>query len=138
MICDRRTDSIETEVQIITQLPGISADGARHYINQGGSELVVFTPRGTPRILVCAGKYSFRSFLILRTRPAFFAVRISLGPGGRCCTPSVRPQSRGRRSPARFGTRCFQRNFVPGDLPIDDAFLDKVVNQIDQADLATC
>src|SRR4029077_9535634 len=56
-------DSITSEVEIITQPPRISADGAQHYINQGGSELVVFTPSGyVTDSGVRVGKYSFRAF----------------------------------------------------------------------------
>jgi hypothetical protein len=58
-----RTDSVEADVQIILEPPRVSADGAQHYINQGGSELVVFTPGGyVTDSGVRVGKYEFRSF----------------------------------------------------------------------------
>ena len=39
-----QVDSKSFDVDVITAPPRVSADSAQHYINQGGSELVVFTP----------------------------------------------------------------------------------------------
>jgi hypothetical protein len=41
-----RADSKSIPVDVITQPPMVSADGAQHYINQGGAELVTFTASG--------------------------------------------------------------------------------------------
>ena len=128
-----RTDSIETEVQIITQPPGISADGAQHYINQGGSELVVFTPSGYATDSgVRVGKYSFRSF----PHPSHTGQRFSLFAFPWDLAADVVPvvyarNPAGAEATARFWYKVFPKKFRSRDLPIDDAFLDKVVNQID-------
>jgi len=128
-----RTDSIETDVQIITQPPRLSADGAQHYINQGGSELVVFTPSGyVTDSGVRVGKYSFRSF----PHPAQPGQRFSLFAfpwdlAGDVVPVAYARNPAGAEATARFWYKVFPKKFRSRDLPIDDAFLDKVVNQID-------
>ena len=42
-----RTDSVAADVQVVLEPPRVGADGAQHYINQGGMELVIFTPGGS-------------------------------------------------------------------------------------------
>jgi murein DD-endopeptidase MepM/ murein hydrolase activator NlpD len=128
-----RTDSNETDVQIITQPPRISADGAQHYINQGGCELVVFTPAGyVTDSGVRVGKYLFRSFPHPSQpgqRFSLFAFPWDLAGG---VVPIVYARNpAGAEATARFWYKVFPKKFRSRDLPIDDAFLDKVVNQID-------
>jgi len=128
-----RVDSIESEVQIVTQPPRISADGAQHYINQGGSELVVFTPSGyVTDSGVRVGKYTFRSF----THPSQANQRFSLFAYPWDLPVETVPVAyarnpAGAEATARFWYKVFPKKFRSRDLPIDDAFLDKVVNQID-------
>src|SRR5207248_6471622 len=40
------TDSAESPVRVILSAPRVIPDNAQHYINQGGMELVTFTPTG--------------------------------------------------------------------------------------------
>ncbi|PYT23964.1 MAG: M23 family peptidase, partial [Acidobacteria bacterium] len=128
-----RTDSIETDVQIITQAPRISADGAQHYINQGGCELVVFTPSGyVTDSGVRVGKYSFRSF----PHPAQQGLRFSLFAipwdlAGDVVPVAYVRNPAGAEATARFWYKVFPKKFRSRDLPIDDVFLHRVVNQID-------
>ncbi len=128
-----RVDSIESEVQIVTQPPRISADGAQHYINQGGSELVVFTPSGyVTESGVRVGKYTFRSFphpSQTNQRFSLFAYPWDL-PADTVPVVYARNPA-GAEVTARFWYKVFPKKFRSRDLPIDDAFLDKVVNQID-------
>jgi murein DD-endopeptidase MepM/ murein hydrolase activator NlpD len=128
-----RTDSIESDVEIITQPPRLSADGAQHYINQGGSELVVFTPSGyVTDSGVRVGKYTFRSL----PHPSQPAQRFSLFaypwdlPDDTVPVVFARNPA-GTEATARFWYKLFPKKFRARNLPIDDAFLDKVVNQID-------
>jgi murein DD-endopeptidase MepM/ murein hydrolase activator NlpD len=128
-----RTDSIESDIQVITQPPRVSADGAQHYINQGGSELVVFTPSGyVTDSGVRVGKYTFRSF----PHPSQSGSRFSLFAYPWDLPDNVAPvvyarNPTGTEVTARFWYKLFPKKFRSRDLPIDDAFLDKVVNQID-------
>ena len=57
------TDSAAFEVTVVLEPPRVAADGQRHYINQGGAELVVLTPGGSwNEAGVRVGSYTFRSF----------------------------------------------------------------------------
>jgi murein DD-endopeptidase MepM/ murein hydrolase activator NlpD len=128
-----RTDSLESDIQVITQPPRISADGAQHYINQGGSELVVFTPSGyVTDSGVRVGKYTFRSF----PHPSQSGSRFSLFAYPWDLADNTAPvvyarNPAGAEATARFWYKLFPKKFRSRDLPIDDAFLDKVVNQTD-------
>jgi murein DD-endopeptidase MepM/ murein hydrolase activator NlpD len=128
-----RADSVETDVQIILEPPRISADGAQHYINQGGSELVVFTPGGyVTDSGARAGKYQFRSF----PHPSETGHRFSLFAYPWDLAGDVVPvvfarNPAGTEATARFWYKLFPKKFRSRDLAIDDAFLDKVVNQIE-------
>jgi murein DD-endopeptidase MepM/ murein hydrolase activator NlpD len=126
-------DSITSEVEIITQPPRITADGAQHYINQGGSELVVFTPSGyVTDSGVRVGKYTFRSFphpSQANQRFSLFAYPWDLPVDAVPVAYARNPA--GAEATARFWYKVFPKKFRARDLPIDDAFLDKVVNQID-------
>ena len=57
------TDAAAFDVTVVLEPPTVAADGERHYINQGGAELVVFTPGGYwNEAGVRVGSYTFRSF----------------------------------------------------------------------------
>jgi hypothetical protein len=128
-----RTDSIESDVEIVTQPPRITADGAQHYINQGGSELVVFAPSGyVTDSGVRVGKYTFRGF----PHPSQPGQRFSLFAYPWDLAEDVVPiafarNPAGAEATARFWYKLFPKKFRSRDLAIDDAFLEKVVNQID-------
>ena len=78
------------------------------------------------------GKYAFRSFPHpVAARPALLAVRLSVGSARRCRARRLCAQSRGAEATARFWYKVFPKKFRARDLDIDDAFLEKVVNQID-------
>ena len=57
------TDTVTADVEVVTKPPIVVPDGLQHYVNQGGSELVVFTPSGFwTDSGVRVGKYTFRSW----------------------------------------------------------------------------
>ena len=57
------TDTATFDVTVVLEPPRVAADGERHYINQGGAEVVMLTPGGSwNEAGVHVGKYSFRSF----------------------------------------------------------------------------
>ncbi len=128
-----RTDSISMDVDVITAPPRVAADSAQHYINQGGCELVSFTPSGYwTDSGVKVGRYTFRSFplpsdpkrrfslvaypwdLDANTQPSVFAIN----PAGGAAT-------------AAFRYKFFPKRFRTRDIRIDDKFLEKVDNQIE-------
>ena len=117
------TDDLDTDVQIILAPPQVKADGAQHYINQGGSELVTFTASGYwTEAGVRAGPHTFRSFALAGRPPGErFAPFAYGGIAGRHRPQSLRPQPSGRGSHRRFCTNCFPE-ISARDLVIDDAF----------------
>lgn len=129
-----RTDRIACEIEVATRPPRVVADGHQHYINQGGMELVVFTPSGYwTEAGVKVGKYTFRSFPLPGGAPgerfAMFAYPWDVGPGE---TPYVYASNpTGTVAKASFWQKVFPKKFRTRDFELSDAFLDKVVNQIE-------
>lgn len=126
-------DSVSYEVDVITRPPSVVADGAQHYINQGGSELVTFTPSGYwSEAGVRAGKYSSRSF----AKPGGSAERFSLFAFPwdleRETTPVIFVRNAaGTEVTARFWTKVFPKKFRRREIDLSEAFLDKVVGELD-------
>ena len=126
-------DRTSLDVDVILRPPAVTADGLQHYINQGGSELVSFTPSGSwNETGVRVGNQTFRSF----PKPGSSGERFSLfvfswdtpaatGPVVYAKNPA------GTESTAHFWFKVFPKRFRARELPIDDQFLNKVVNQID-------
>lgn len=130
------TDSASADVQIITRPPSVVADGAQHYINQGGSELVTFNVSGYwTEAGVRVGKYTFRSFP-MPGKPEDSGERFSLfafpwdTPAD--AIPMVYAKNpAGNEATARFWFKLFPKKFRSRELEIPDSFLEKVVNQIE-------
>jgi murein DD-endopeptidase MepM/ murein hydrolase activator NlpD len=127
-----QTDTIASDVDVVLRPPSITADGFQHYINQGGSEMVLLTPSGSwNEAGVRVAKDTYRSFPITGSsqRLALFAypwdTPIDTAP------VVFAKNSAGGEATARFWFKIFPKKFRMRDLPIDDKFLDKVVNQID-------
>lgn len=126
-------DTAVREVTVVLAPPHVAADGLQHYINQGGMELVTFTPGGSwSEAGVKVGPYEFRSFPLpghADQRFAMFAYPWDLPPGA---TPvvSVRNQA-GTEATARFWFKLFPKKFRLRDFPIDDALMEKLVNSVD-------
>ncbi len=127
------TDTAAADVDVILRPPSVSTDGVQHYINQGGSELVSFTPAGSwTEAGVRAGKYSFRSFPkpgSPNERFALFGFPWDL-PADRTPFVYVR-NSAGTEVQGRFPFKVFPKSFRKRDLELSDAFLEKVDNEID-------
>lgn len=127
------TDSVSADVDVILRPPSVVADGAQHYINQGGSELVVLTPSGNwTEAGVRAGKYTFRSFPMpgnATERFSLFAFPWDL-PSDTVAFAYVR-NSAGSEAQARFWQKLFPKSFRKRDLELSDSFLEKVTSEID-------
>jgi len=127
------SDSVSSAVKVVLAPPGVTPDDAQHYINQGGMELAVLTPSGSwSEAGVKVARYTFRSFP-LPGRPgqrfAMFAYSWDLPAD---VTPMVYARNQaGTEATARFWFRLFPKKFRVRDMPIDDAFIQKVVSQID-------
>jgi murein DD-endopeptidase MepM/ murein hydrolase activator NlpD len=127
------TDTISTEVDVILRPPTVTADAFQHYINQGGSEMALFTPSGLwTEGGVRVGKNTFRSFPAPgggSQRIAFFAFPWDT-PADTAPIVYVKNPA-GAEATAHFWFKVFPKKFRARDLVIDDKFLDKVVNQIE-------
>jgi len=126
-------DTISADVEVVLRPPSVTADGFQHYINQGGSEMVLLTPSGYwTEAGVRVGNDTYRSFPVSgRTtqRLALFAYPWDMPLN---TVPIVYAKnSAGTEATARFWFKVFPKKFRKRDLAIDDKFLDKVVNQID-------
>jgi murein DD-endopeptidase MepM/ murein hydrolase activator NlpD len=128
-----QTDTFTQPVDVNLTAPRVSADGEQHYVNTGGSELVVFTPSGyVTDSGVQVDKYTFRSFELPNhagQRFSLFAYPWDLPDG---ITPKVfATNPSGARAETAFWFKLFPKKFRTRDIEIDDKFLNKVVNQIE-------
>ena len=127
------TDTIAVDTNVVLRPPSVTTDGFQHYINQGGSEFVLLTPTGSwQEAGVRVGSATFRSF----PQPGQTQQRVSLFAYSWDTPPDTAPvvfasNGAGPEATARFWFKVFPKKFRSRDLPIDDAFLEKVVNQID-------
>ncbi len=128
------TNELVVDVNVNTQPPRVSADGLQHYVNQGGSELVLFTVSGYwTEAGVRVGPYTFRSFAqpgkSTNERFALFAYPWDLGPHEEPVVYARNPS--GAEARAHFWFKLFPKAFRTSNLQLNDAFLNKVVDQID-------
>ncbi len=126
-------DSRQIEFEVISAPPKLAVDDFQHYINQGGCELAVGTISGYwTEAGVRAGQYSFRTFPLpgskTQERFSLFAFPWDLPAD---TAPVFFARNPGAESKVRFLYKVFPKKFRSRDLEIDDAFLEKVVNQID-------
>jgi len=129
-----RTTTAAFDIGVVLEPPRLVVDEAQHYINQGGMELVTFTVSGDwSEAGVKVGPYTFRSFP-LPGRPAnerfsFFGFSWELPVD---TVPHVYARNAaGTEVTGRFWFKVFPKPFRTRDLELTDAFLDKVVSQID-------
>ena len=129
-----RTVTTSFDVDVVLEPPRLTVDEAQHFINQGGSELVTFTVSGDwSEAGVKVGPYTFRSFPMPGRAPnerfALFGFPWDLAVD---TVPHVYARNAaGTEVTGRFWFKVFPKPFRTRDLEITDAFLDKVVNQID-------
>jgi len=127
------TDTISADVEVILKPASVTADGFQHYINQGGSEMVIFTPSGSwNEAGVRLGDNTFRSFPLPGSSNQRFALFVFPWDLPTNAVPKVYVRNAaGTESTAQFWFKIFPKKFRIRDLAIDDKFLDKVVNQIE-------
>ena len=129
-----RAVSASFDLDVVLEPPRLAVDEAQHYINQGGSELVTFTVSGDwSEAGVKVGPYTFRSFPMpgrpKNERFSLFGFAWDLPVD---TVPHVYARNAvGTEVTGRFWFKIFPKPFRTRDLEITDAFLDKVVNQID-------
>ncbi len=128
-----KSNSASIEVEVMTAPPRISADGAQHYINQGGSEMVTFTPGGAwTEAGVRVGDYTFRSFP-LPNHPgqyfSLFAMFWSLPVDTPFSVYASNPT--GATAKAGFWTKIFPKQFRKSTIALENMNLERMVGGID-------
>ncbi len=127
---------IEQDVQVILRPPTIVADGRQHYINQGGSELVILDVGGSwTEAGVHVGKYTSMSFP-MPGEPDASTHRFSLFAYPWDLSPDTIPlafarNSAGTEVTTTFWTKIFPKKFRSSNIQINDRELQKVVGELD-------
>jgi murein DD-endopeptidase MepM/ murein hydrolase activator NlpD len=128
------TDAAELDVDVILSVPRVIPDDLRHYINQAGMELVTFTASGSwNEAGVKVGTHTFRSFPLpgkgADRRFSMFAYAWDLPSD---LTPMVYARNQvGTEAEGRFWFKLFPKKFRERDFLLDDALMEKLVNNID-------
>jgi hypothetical protein len=128
-----KSTSVTFPVDVMTAPPRIVADGAQHYINQGGSEMVTFTPSGAwTEAGVRIGDYTFRSYP-LPNHPgqyfSLFAFFWQLPQDTPVTLYASNPT--GAMAKGSFWYKVFPKQFRKSTIPLENMNLDRMVNQID-------
>ena len=128
-----KTDSMSVDVDVMTAPPRVVADGVQHYINQGGSEMAVFTPSGAwTEAGVKVGDRTFRSFP-LPDHPgqyfSLFAFSYQLPIDTPISVYAGNPS--GASAKTTFWYKVFPKKFRTSTIPLESMNIDRIVNQID-------
>lgn len=127
------TVSKTLDVDVMTEAPHVVADGVQHYINQGGSELAVFTPTGAwTQAGVKVGDYTFRSFP-LPDHPgqyfSLFAFFWQLPVDTPISVYASNPS--GAEAKTTFWYKVFPKKFRSSTIRLESMNIGRIVNQID-------
>ncbi len=128
-----RTDAVSYDIEVITRPPHVVADGVWHYVDQAGCGLVTFTPSGyVSDSGVIVREYTFRSFPLPNhagERFSLFAYPWDLPLGIAPVVFAANPA--GVRATAPFSVKLFPKKFHKSTIVLTDAFMQKVVSDID-------
>lgn len=128
-----KKDQKSFDLDVMTAPPHVVADGVQHYINQGGSEMAVFTPSGAwTEAGVKVGDYTFRSFP-LPNHPgqyfSLFALSWQLPVDTPISVYASNPS--GAEAKTTFWYKVFPKKFRASTIPLESMNIDRIVNQID-------
>jgi murein DD-endopeptidase MepM/ murein hydrolase activator NlpD len=133
-----RMDTLTADVLVKTKPPSLVVDDHQHYINQGGSELVVFTVAGYwTEAGVRVGNYTFRSYPFPGSpaegdsgkRFALFAFPWDVPADTVPVVYASNPT--GAEATGRFWFKLFPKDFRTRQLPISESFVDTIAARID-------
>jgi murein DD-endopeptidase MepM/ murein hydrolase activator NlpD len=128
------TDTAVSDVDVVLSAPRVIPDDLQHYINQAGMELVTFTASGSwHEAGAKVGPHTFRSFPLPGRSPdqrfSMFAYAWDLPPD---LTPLVFARNlAGTEATAHFWFKLFPKKFRERDFVLDDALMEKLVNNVD-------
>ncbi len=130
--------AITADVLVKTKPPALSVDGLQHYINHGGSELVVFTVSGYwTEAGVRVGEYTFRSFAFPGepgsgdTSKRFSLFGFPWDVPGDTAPIVYASNPTGAEATGRFWFKTFPKDFRSRELPISDEFVDTMAARLD-------
>jgi len=140
-----KTVSVGREVVIVTQPAVVSADQEQHYLYLGMADLVTLNLSGYwTEAGVRVGDEKFRAWPMPDGKPGYFslfAFAWNMPPGTAPVVYATNPG--GNEATARISfqfPKSEQPKYRVRDLPVDDHFMEKVVNELDpngSGDLAT-
>ena len=132
----RKTASVEREVTVVTQPPSVSVDSEQHYLYLGMADLATFSVSGNwTEAGVRVGDQHFRAWPMPGGKPGLFSlfafawnmppdtvpvVYASNGAGNDVTSPLV-----------VVFPKKEQPKYTTHDLQVSDAFLQKVINELD-------
>jgi murein DD-endopeptidase MepM/ murein hydrolase activator NlpD len=125
------TTTVTREIMVVTQPPRLAVDDKQHYINQGGAELVTYSVGGyATNSGVKVDGFKFGSFPLPGTaqRLSLFAFPWDVPAN---TAPLVFATNSADEVTKSFWFRVFPKSFRKRDLVIDDAFLERIVPQVD-------
>ena len=130
-----KTVRLEREVMVVTRPPMVSADSDQHYLYLGMADLVTFNPSGYwTDAGVKVGDQRFRAWPMPNGKPGYFslfAFAWNMPPDTQPLVYAANPGSEVTGSMVYQFPKKEQPKYRVRDLPIDDAFMQKVVNELD-------
>lgn len=132
-----RTDTLRRDVQINLAPPQLSVTSGQHYINQGGAGLVTFEATGYwTETGVRIGSHEFRSYPLPGSASETKRFCLFVFPWDVPATEAPLLFARnpaGAHVTAPFPHKVFSKNWRRRQLPLTDAFLEKIVPRLDPA-----
>jgi murein DD-endopeptidase MepM/ murein hydrolase activator NlpD len=132
-----RTDTLRREVQINLAPPKLTVSSGQHYINQGGAGLVTFEATGFwTEAGVRIGPHEFRSYPLPGAASETKRFCLFVFPWDVPATEAPLVFARnpaGEQVTAPFQHKVFPKDWRRRQLPLTDAFLEKIVPRLDPA-----
>jgi murein DD-endopeptidase MepM/ murein hydrolase activator NlpD len=132
----RRTGRYEADVTVVTQPPSVTADSEQHYLYLGMADLATFTVSGSwTEAGVRVGDQKFRAWPMPGGKPGMFSLYAfawNMSPG---TVPQVYASNGAGNDATSPLVVVFpkkeQPHYTTHDLQISDAFMNKVINELD-------
>jgi murein DD-endopeptidase MepM/ murein hydrolase activator NlpD len=128
-------DSAAFDVTVVLEPPRVAADSERHYINQGGAELVMLTPGGSwNEAGARVGSYTFRSFP-MPGNPAqrFSMIAYPWDLPGNVVPVVYARNAAGAEATAPVTVTIKPKKFRARDFELTDALAEKLVHSVDSS-----
>ena len=121
------------DFDVMTTPPRVDADGLQHYINQGGSEMAVFTPTGAwTDAGVKVGDRTFRSFPLPDHPGQFFALfAFSWDLPVETPVSVYASNPSGAVAKTSFWYKVFPKKFRTSTITLESMNIERIVGQID-------